>query len=804
MRDCVLISSAMVSGCAGGGHVAPLVPAARARAAGAVTFPAPFDERSMHALAGSLPITAAQLRGVPHLSPSVTLSRASSRAPENSASDDDGGQSGYIVTPGSGAGDGSIYVAMTAYDDAWVTTPTNGSYNTVNAPTTHGPNGNCIETVTNYYNGFGTPGTTVDQVQFYDFCANGGQGGFVGALPMNAQFVRDYVRTYADPVDPLPRYISSVVHSAVDDRWHAYLYDATLGQYVDYYDSAVGANSQVQGGEGWSIFETHYYSGACSTLPDVSAEALQIRTPAGWQPLNADEAYSYAEGACFTPPLSVPYYAPAFAAAPTVAWTVTSHAAPAVSEYARSVRADAPLAYYRLGDSGIVAVDSSGSGSPHNGTYGASVTRGAPSLLAVEASNAAAGFPGGKSTAANIVRVAPAATLEPTAAVSIEGWVDVTHANAGGTTDLISYGAASLGQPYTLQLLPGATLALSIVTTNGRASVAGATVLAPGKPYFVAGTYDGSRLCVYVDGVLDGSAPVTGALDYAQVSNGLAIGSAFASPRQAFTGSLDEVAVYGSALTAGQIASHWTAGAGVAPPAASAYAAAVMSAAPLAYYRLDDATPVALDAGANHLNAHYGAAVEREMPSLIGADPTNNAAVFPGGTSTPNVAVSTARSPALEPSAAVSIETWVDTPARSPATADLVSYGPMKLGQPYTLQLLANGTAAMSVSTAAGLGYVSGQTPLSLGTPHLIAATYDGTTMSLYVDGSLDAAATHAGALSYADESPAYGLSIGTAFASTRPAFAGTLDDVAVYGTALSAAQVAAHWSAGSGHVAGP
>lgn len=771
-------------------------------------LPAPFDERSAKPIRRSLPISAAQLAGWTHINPIAAEQGATVHRTQNTGDADNGGQAGYIINPGSLSGDGSIYVAMTAYDDAWITTPTDGPYNTVNAPTSHGPNGNCIETVTNYYNGFGTPGTSVGQIQFYDFCANGGQGAFVGAIPIDTDFIRDYVRTYADDARGLPRYVSAVIHSAGDGRWHAYLYNASLMAYVDYYDSPSGASTTVLGAEGWSIFETHYNGGPCSTLPDVSVAGLKIRTPAGWQPLDQAAVSSYMWGTCFTPPLSDPYYLPVFDISPAVAWTVASLTVPALSEYARTVLADAPAGYYRLGDASATAVDSSGVAPALNGTYGANVRSGAPSLLAVEAGNGAAQFNGGTAVPANVIAIPAAPRLEPAQSLSVEAWVSIGGPSTSAV-DLVSYGTAP-AQAYTLQLLPNGTIAAAISTASGREFVAGKTILAAHRPYLVDATYDGSNLAVYVDGALDANAPVTGPLSYVSdgAANGLSLGAAFGSTAVALIGTLDEVAVYGTALTPARIAAHWTAGSGlaVAPPV-SEYVSAVRWDSPVAFYRLSDPTNVALDATANHVNATYGAQVVRDVAGLVTTDLTNDGADFPGGPSSPTVGVTGGRNLELEPPQTVSIEAWLEIASFPAATVDLVSYGSEALGQPYALRLFANGTVGMVVSTtsAPGRDLVQGRTVLRLGVPHIVDATYDGTNMKISVDGALDNSQTMTGPIDYGKAPPQDGLSIGTAFDDgDESAFAGELDDIAIYGRALSAQRVWAHWAAGTGHVQEP
>ena len=500
-----------------------------------------------------------------HINPSRFAGDNAARNSENTADADGGGQSGFIINPGSPAGDGGIYVAMTAYDDAWVTTPTDGYYNAVNAPTTHGPNGNCIETVTNYYNGFTTPGTTVDLVQFYDFCANGGQGAFAGAIPMDADFVRDYVRVYADSARPLPRYISVVEYSAADKRYHNYLYNASLQQYVDFYDSPAGATTNANGSEGWSIYETHYNGGDCTALPDASEESIQVHTTTGWHLLAGSQVFSYMWGTCFSAPFNAPYNAPTFSTSPSVAWTVLSPVAPALSAYARTIVAAAPLAYYRLGDTGSAAIDSSGS--KMTGAYGANVKRGAPSLLASEASNTAATFPGGSAVASNVVSIPASTKLQPSTAVSVEAWVQESVPSTG-TSDIVAYGSMTSGVAYTLQVLSNNTACAFVSTAHGGYGlVTGKTALGVGRPYLLSLTYDGANLSLYFDGTLDGSSPATGALSYATpgTTNGLSIGSTGNSTRPVFAGTVDEVAVFGSSLSAATIAAHWTAGSGIAP-----------------------------------------------------------------------------------------------------------------------------------------------------------------------------------------------------------------------------------------------
>ena len=88
--------------------------------------------------------------------------------------------------------------------------------------------------------------------------------------------------------------------------------------------------------------------------------------------------------------------------------------------YAQAVLADTPAAYYRLGDGGTTAADSSGNG--HTGSVSASgVREGATPLLTGDA-NTAMRFTGNR---AGYVTAARAAALEPANAVTVETWAKI-------------------------------------------------------------------------------------------------------------------------------------------------------------------------------------------------------------------------------------------------------------------------------------------------------------------------------------------------------------------------------------------
>jgi RHS repeat-associated protein len=108
---------------------------------------------------------------------------------------------------------------------------------------------------------------------------------------------------------------------------------------------------------------------------------------------------------------------------------------------------------------------------------------------------------------------------------------------------------------------------------------------------------------------------------------------------------------------------------------------------------------------------------------------------------------------------------------------------------------------------AAPLNIAAG--PYNDGRPHQVVATYANGVDSLYVDGQLEASQSSLNEVGYSIAGYTYDL--GNGYAATYPGtpanvgwwpFNGTIGEAAVYGTALSAARVQAHFGAGSGYQA--
>lgn len=210
------------------------------------------------------------------------------------------------------------------------------------------------------------------------------------------------------------------------------------------------------------------------------------------------------------------------------------------SSYRALVMSDAPAAYWRLGEtSGTTAVDERGTS---NGTYSGGHTLGATGALVNDA-NTAVDFNG--STGQVSVPSVPALAL--TSQVTIEAWVNPD--TLAGTRFVVNKGTW-----YYLYILNGTTV--FGIHSGGSYLYLTSPAVTAGAWQHLVGTYDGANLVLYRNGVIVAQAPSTGAITST---------TAPVVVSQAFDGRLDEVAVYGTALTQAQALAHYQRGNGTRP-----------------------------------------------------------------------------------------------------------------------------------------------------------------------------------------------------------------------------------------------
>jgi hypothetical protein len=227
----------------------------------------------------------------------------------------------------------------------------------------------------------------------------------------------------------------------------------------------------------------------------------------------------------------------------------------ASSAYAEEVLRDEPLAYWRLGDATFPdAVDASGHG--RVATYVGDVTLLQAGAVAADGDGAAC-FGISVAMQAGYVAMGDifdfAETPEGQPPFSLEAWVKP----AGTSNDLqlpivgtVDYSG------YMLMQMDGDRPSIRRFLGTAVDGTDGTTALPFDAYTHLVATFDGQTLRLYVDGEVAGVKAVTFGLPEEPAEFYLAANERM---YQAFTGCLDEVAVYGAALPEMRIAAHYAA-----------------------------------------------------------------------------------------------------------------------------------------------------------------------------------------------------------------------------------------------------
>jgi Bacterial Ig-like domain (group 3)/IPT/TIG domain len=465
--------------------------------------------------------------------------------------------------------------------------------------------------------------------------------------------------------------------------------------------------------------------------------------------------------------------------------------APTPTRYEQAVLADHPTLYLPLTESsGPTAFDHSGNGL--DGTYDLGVSHEDTGPLLDEENFAVYG-------SGEVVSQSGDKLPSGAAARTLELWV---HDTGTESLSLARYGDTEGGHGFAVTIheqvlsveASGHTVSVSTVDGFGHWCCDGTGW------HMVDVTYDGERVEIYQDGQLLGGG-VLGNAETAEPGQGLRLDASYgvccggAAPY-----GLAEAAIYPAALTPEQIGTHWSAGASTreqaecAPKPSGPYPGSVLEDSPIVYYRAGETSAepkdrVAFDSSGHCFNATFDLGTATGGGALPGdADPAifgNGQAIFQSGEELPAGA---------EPR---TLEFWIHDIGTENLT--LARYGDVegRHGFAVTIHeqvLTVEGGAGHSVSasTLDGFGHWCCD-----GTGwHMVDVTYDGKTADIYQDGQL----IGSGPFGETETAvPGQGLRLNTSYGVCCGGAAPYgLDEVAVYGSALSSARIVAHWEAAS------
>lgn len=219
--------------------------------------------------------------------------------------------------------------------------------------------------------------------------------------------------------------------------------------------------------------------------------------------------------------------------------------------YRAAVLADAPLAYWRLGESAGTKIAKDETGNGHDGMVGANVVFGGGGALAGE-TDTAANFDG---SATGVITIGDFFRFDGVASFTLEAWARPTGAGNYGV--ILARNLDPSG--YALYIAPSLGVAFERHKTGADDILTGPSASTSSFTHVVA-TYDGSSMLLYVNGAL-----VQGPLPSTAIPGGATkffIGADVTGTSDSFNGSIDEPAVYDHALSATQILTHYRIGKG--------------------------------------------------------------------------------------------------------------------------------------------------------------------------------------------------------------------------------------------------
>jgi hypothetical protein len=232
--------------------------------------------------------------------------------------------------------------------------------------------------------------------------------------------------------------------------------------------------------------------------------------------------------------------------------------------------------------------------------------------------------------------------------------------------------------------------------------------------------------------------------------------------------------------------------------AVDAFSAEVLADGPLGYWRLGEpaGSAIAADSSGNRNDGACSGPITFGEPGFHGGD---TAALFSSATlPTPSPRIVVLNSNSLNP-ANITMEAKVRWDGPNGLQQRIIEKSSFPQLAQYSLSVLPDGHVRVEIRTSSATTSVNVDSvaALSQGVESHLIATYDGTDIRIYINGSLDAEVAAPGTVSPKPPTPhnliESGVGIGNQTQRDRP-FNGLIDEVALYPSALSAERVLAHY----------
>lgn len=404
--------------------------------------------------------------------------------------------------------------------------------------------------------------------------------------------------------------------------------------------------------------------------------------------------------------------------------------------------------------------------------------------------------------ASTVVNTGSGSTLDALPAVTAEAWIKPAGLGENSAGFILAKNVGTTpSSGWILQL--GASNALTF-TVDGSTDLVRTTAtnaFTTNAWSHIAVTWDGvittaSSVHIYVNGVEASYATTTnGASRVSDASSTLYIGND-STGAATFNGVIDDVKVYNYQRTQKQIVQDMNAGhPAVGSPVGSA----------LGYWKFDEGADNTCSGGANDAcnsgsggSSLDGAGTGFSSPATTTSGWTQSGkfgrALLYDGT---DDRISITDSAAISPTTAITLSAWVKVSVAD----DNGIFGKYVSGsnrRSYLLGITGNKPYFVLTSDGTNGASLTGNTTISLNTWYHIAATYDGSNMTLYVNGKYDGSKAYANGI-YDSTDP---LLIGDGDAGSWY-FNGAIDEAKLYNYALTADEIKTEYNRGSSLVLG-
>ncbi|MBM9477339.1 PKD domain-containing protein [Nakamurella flavida] len=460
------------------------------------------------------------------------------------------------------------------------------------------------------------------------------------------------------------------------------------------------------------------------------------------------------------------------------------------SNYQKSVIAAAPSTYWRLGEpaGSTAAYDWVGY---NDGIVGSGVSQATDGAV-IGDTNLADTFDGSDSGRVTFPTIGTSPDVFTTSA-----WVKTTSTNGG---KIIGFGNSQAGtsSSYDRHLYMQNSGQISFgVYDNGVRTVSSAKAYNDGQWHQVVSTLGPDGMALYVDGLRVGQRadvvkgnPYQG---YWKVGGDNLGGWSYQPNSNNLAGSIDEVAIYPTVLTRDQVIAQYVASgrtSPVPPNPTDAYGAAVRAAQPTSYWRLDESSgSTAGDTGPDLNSGTFHGGYTLGAPGALNG--------YAGTAATFNGADGFVSSDAAYDNPTVySNEIWFKTATNR--GGKLIGFGNNANGSSsgYDRHIYMQDNGQLVFGTYTGqLNTITSPRSYNDNTWHQAVSTQGPDGMKLYVDGQLVGTNPQTQAQNYTGYWKVGG---DNTWGSSSNYLDGTLDEVSIYPTVLSAGTVADHWSLGT------